>query len=105
MKTKLLLTLAALALAVGPTFGAEGEKKKAPVDPVKRAEMMLKSDEDKDGKLSKAEFGKTKMAEGMKAKGGDEAVGKAFDRMDKDKDGFLTKEELSAPPAPKKPKP
>lgn len=103
MKTSLILTLTAVALLAGSTFGAEdGKKPKPPHDPAKRAEMMLKADGDGDGKLSKAEFGKTKPAEHMQKKGGDEAVDKAFGRMDTNSDGFLDKEELSAPPPPRK---
>ena len=37
----------------------------------------------------------------MKAKGGDEAVGKAFDRFDKNKDGSIDMEELKSAPAGK----
>jgi hypothetical protein len=102
MKKTMVITVA-LSLMAGLAFAAEGDKKgkgKAPADPAKRAEAMLKEcDKDGDQKLSKEEFAAGKAAQGMKAKGGDEAVEKAFKGRDKDCDGFLCKDELAAPPA------
>ena len=90
----------ALSLMAGLAFAAEGDKKgkgKAPADPAKRAEMMLKEcDKDANQKLSKEEYAASKAAQGMKAKGGDEAVEKSFKARDKDCDGFLCKDELAA---------
>ena len=93
-----ILTIA-IAMMTTLAFAAEGDKKPEGKgkggDPAARAEGMLKQmDTDKDGKVSKEEFGKSKLAERAKEKGGDEGVGKMFDRLDENKDGSLTKDEL-----------
>lgn len=101
---KLTLLTVTFALIAGLSIAAEGEKKGkgGPVDPAARAEgMMKKLDTNKDGKISKEEFAAGPQAAGMKAKGGDEAVGKAFGRIDKNSDGNLDMDELKAMPAGK----
>lgn len=103
---KLTLLTVTFALIAGLSIAAEGEKKGkgggAPADPAARAEgMMKKLDTNKDGKISKDEFAAGPQATAMKAKGGDEAVGKAFGRIDKNSDGNLDMDELKAMPAGK----
>lgn len=100
---------AAVALAAGLTLGVaqaddgKGGKGKGGAagkgDPGKRAEMMLKRlDKDESGTISKEEFASGAMAKKLAEKRGDDAVGKIFGMRDKNGDGELDKEELSAPP-------
>lgn len=104
---KLSLLTMTFALVAGLAVAAEGEKKKgegkgAPVDPAKRAEMMMKKlDTNTDGKISKEEWAAGPQATAAKAKGGDEAVSKGFARLDKNSDGSIDLEELKAAPAGK----
>lgn len=94
-----------LVLVAGLAMAADGDKpgakgKGGPVDPAKRAEMMLKKlDTDKSGGISKEEFAAGPMAK--RANGDQEKIDKAFGRIDKDGDGSITKEELEKMPAPK----
>ena len=103
MKSKLLII--ALTSVTSFALAADGDKKPkgdAP-NPAKRAEMMLKnSDTDKNGSISKTEFANSKMGKAMTEKRGADAVGKAFTRIDKNKNGELEKGELAAMGAGKK---
>ena len=98
---KLSLLTLAFALVAGLTFAQDAKKEgKKNADPAKRAEAMMKQlDKNSDGKISKEEFAAGPQATAMKAKGGEEAVGKRFDSIDKNKDGNLDMDELKAPPA------
>ena len=107
--TKKLLTfavaiIAGLAVGIAQADDEKGKGKKPGGkgkggDPAKRAEMMLKrADTDKDGKISKEEWGKTPMAKKINEAKGDGAADKLFGMRDKNDDGFLDKAELSAPP-------
>lgn len=102
MKKTMILTLALTLVAGLAVAAGEKGKEKAKADPAKRAEMMIKQcDKDGDQKLSMAEYASSKMVEKMKEKGGDAAVEKSFKARDKDSDGFLSKDELAAPPKAK----
>ena len=99
---KKILTTSVLALGLAFTASAADEGKKdgdgkgkgKGGDPAKRVEMFMKADTDSDGKVSKEEFGKSKMAAGMdKRKAGN--ADKFFARADADSDGFVTKEEAA----------
>ena len=103
---KQIFTLA-VALVAGFAVGiaqaddekGKGKKTGGKGDPAKRAEMLLKKcDKDADEKLSKDEFAASPIAKRMNEKKGDGASDKVFGRMDKNKDGFLDKAELSAAP-------
>lgn len=102
MKQLIAAALLAGGLSIGFAVAQDAPKGKGkgkgPVDPAKRAEMILKQfDKDGDGFLSKEEFAATPLAARVKEKGGD--VDKFFAARDTDKDGKLSKEELAAPPA------
>lgn len=95
-----MATVAVVGLAVGISH-AEDEKGKGKGkgkgDPAKRAEMLIKKlDTDGNGTVSKDEFAAGPMASKAKEKGGDAGVDKFFGRLDKNSDGELDKEELSA---------
>jgi len=106
MNVKLLAAAAALIASFSLGIAQEdGKKSKRPeggkatsVDPAQRAEMMIqRHDKDGDGKLSKAEFAASPMAERFKDQ--PERVDRMFAALDTDKDGKLSKEELAAAPA------
>ena len=85
--------IAGVALAADDKKADDAGKGKGKGDPAARAERMMKQlDTDKDGKISKEEFLASPMAKKAKGKGGDPE--KNFDRLDANKDGFLTKDEL-----------
>jgi len=100
---KKLISISVFSLAL--TFVANaadekgGDKKgKGAPDPAKRAAMIMKADSDGDGKVSAAEFGKSKMAENMNKR--KEGMADAFfAKADADKDGSLSKEEAEKIPA------
>lgn len=73
MKNVLLITLLALFAAIATAQ----EEKMATSD-------MANLDSDKDGKISKTEAAK------------DKALAKIFDALDRDKDGYLSAEELNS---------
>jgi hypothetical protein len=75
-----LLVAASLALAQRPG-GPEAASKSAEAD--RFVARMMEFDQDKDGKLTKAEVT-------------DERLHRLFERADANKDGFVTKEELTA---------
>jgi len=110
MKSKLLIiaitSLTSFALAAdGDKKGKKPQGGDAP-NPAKRAEMILKNaDADGNGTVSKAEFTNSKMGKRMTEKGGAEAVNKFFARVDKNKDGELSKGELASMPSRKGKKP
>lgn len=79
--------LAILALSAVTSFSAEGDKAKPKMNP---EEMVKRLDTDKDGKVSKAEFLASPNAKKDEAK-----ATERFGKMDKDSDGFLTKEEMT----------
>ena len=98
MKKILTTSVLALGLAFSATAAddekkdGDGKGKGKGGDPAKRVEMFMKADTDGDKKVSKEEFGKSKMAEGMdKRKAG--SADKFFTRADADSDGGITKEE------------
>lgn len=89
MKRLSIIALSAIGLTAGamtamaqaadrPNGPPEGERPSP-------EQMLQRLDADKDGKISKAEA--------------PERMAENFDRRDTDGDGFLTKEELAAPPA------
>ena len=87
--------VAGLAMAAPDEKKADKPEKGKGKDPAARAEAMMKKlDKDADGKISKEEFAASPMGKKMTEKGGAEAVDKAFGRMDANKDGSLTKDEL-----------
>jgi hypothetical protein len=99
---KKILTTGVLVLGLAFTAAAADEGKKdgdgkgkgKGGDPAKRVEMFMKADTDGDKKVSKEEFGKSKMAEGMeKRKAG--SADKFFAKADADSDGGITKEEAT----------
>ena len=100
MKSKLLIiaitSLTSFAMAAdGDNKGKKPEGGKP--NPAKRAEMILKNaDKDGNGTISKAEFSNSKMGKTITEKKGADAAGKAFTRIDKDKDGELSKGELTS---------
>lgn len=95
MKSKLLII--AITSLTGFALAADGDKKGEKPNPAKRAEMILKnSDTDGNGTLSKTEMANSKMGKKMTEKRGADAVDKMFTRLDKDKDGELSKGELTS---------
>ena len=97
MKSKLLII--AITSLTSFAMAADGDKKPAgkKPNPAKRAEMILKNaDKDGNGTISKAEFSNSKMGKTITEKKGADAAGKAFTRIDKDKDGELSKGELTS---------
>lgn len=85
--------LAILALSAVTSFAAEGDAPKKPAgDKPKLSpeEMITKLDTDKDGKVSKVEFLASPQAKKDEAK-----ATARFGKMDKNSDGFLTKEEMT----------
>lgn len=99
---KKLITISVLSLGLAFVANAAdkgGAKKgKGAPDPAKRAAAIMKADTDGDGKVSAAEFAKSKMAEGMnKRKEG--AADAFFAKADANKDGSITKEEAENIPA------
>lgn len=87
--------LAVLALSAVTSFAAEGDAPKKPEGDkgkpkMNPEEMIKKLDTDKDGKVSKAEFMASPNAKKDEAK-----ATERFGKMDKDSDGFLTKEEMT----------
>jgi Ca2+-binding EF-hand superfamily protein len=75
MKT-LSTCVCALALLAGTAYAGDPPKSDAP--------RAMKSDTDGDGRISRAEAEST----------GAERSGKWFDKLDKDKDGYITQEEM-----------
>lgn len=66
------------------------------VSPAQRTEAIFKhSDSDKNGKINLPEFANCKLGKTIKEEKGDKAVGEIFARADKNKDGELSRGELT----------
>ena len=105
MLRQLLLAAVLACCCTGATALADDDKKpaKGKFGSVDKSKIFEQMDADKDGKITKEEFKKTReaMAEKLKDKLPAGAAGKMekllegqFDKMDADKDGKLSKEEF-----------
>jgi len=88
--TTLGIGLLLAGAAMGQDLAPQGDKKEAPERAPRRP--MAELDTDKDGKVSKQEF-----LAGPRAKANPEMAEKLFERMDSDKDGFLSEKDKPAP--------
>lgn len=100
LQRKMILDFDYLPLPIAPPPKGNSQEKgkggaKAKADP-KRAEMFLKLDADKDGKLSKEEFS---------AKRNPADAAKWFEARDQNNDGFVDKPEYVSSSVPNAPKP
>jgi hypothetical protein len=97
MKT---LTLAAVVAALAvPAFAQQGGGRPQR-SPEEMEAAFTKADANKDGKLTPAEFKET-LPEQFKAQVTDDMLPQIIARRDTDKDGFVSKAEFMAPPAPR----
>ena len=97
MKTLTLVAVVA-ALAV-PAFAQQGGGRPQRT-PEEMEAAFTKGDANKDGKLTAAEFKET-LPDQFKAQVTDDMLPQIMARRDTDKDGFISKAEFMAPPAPR----
>ena len=99
MTIRSLVLVAAVAALATPAFAQQGGGRPQR-SPEEMEAAYTKADDNKDGKLTAAEFKET-LPEQFKAQVTDDMLPQILARRDTDKDGFISKAEFMAPPPPR----